>query len=432
VSRRLTDRVLSEFLGLSLGRPSHAVDPMDPEAWRDYPVWRRALAGLAGVSLPPRASQRSDEHRNVRIVEQRRPRAAMGTPNHGRVRVRRRAVLNSLIVAVITGAALACTLSATKLGVFAAVLVSACAGAAVVVGRYMAGVGAAVRRARHRSRSAIAEIEDRIGSPQDRTDILRRLDESQRKLDDWVDDRLSLIMSVPELFNLQRRRPSAAQSITKLMRDAALDEERLSALSARFLTTETASFASLLSGLGTGRAAQAGDAPGWKLALAEVCNRSIDAVRLVVPDPDVPSGERPFNTEPDGPRLLYLEARRRAIEDRRVRARELLAIYDIRFASDPLFIQLCESLSRTGIDIRYIVRDEKRPELFTRIDEFTLFDGEISYETVLSPSSTTDRPVVSRTELVVEREAVERRVRLYAELWGAGLPVSDLVGEGGG
>lgn len=318
----------------------------------------------------------------------------------------------------------------TKLGVFAAVLVSMCAGAVVVVGRRMAGVAAAVRRAHHSSRSTIAEIESRFGSLRDLTDILRGLDESRQKIGEQVDERLSLVMSVPELFNLQRRRPSAAHSLIKVMRDAALNEERLTPLPANFLRMESASFATLLSGLGTGRATQAGEAPGWKLALAEVCDSSIDAVRPVVADPDVPSGKRPFNIEPDGLQLLYLEARRRAIEDRRVRARELLALYDIRFASDPLFIQLCERLSRTGIDVRYIVRDEKRPELFTRIDEFTLFDGEISYETVLSPSSTTDRPVVSRTELVVEREAVERRVRLYAELWSAGLSVSDLIGGG--
>lgn len=427
MSRRLTDRVLSELLGQSLGRPSH---PADPEAWRDYPVWRRTLAGLAGIPLPPLASQPSDERRNVGIGKQRRPHAALSDPGRGRVRVPPDSVPKTLIVVFIMGLSLACVLSATKLGVLAAALVSLCVGAAVGAGRYMAGVRAAVVRAHHRSRDTIAEIESRLGSPRDFSGTLLRLEVSLQTFSARTDDRLSLLMTTPELFNLERRRPSAAQSMIKVISDAMIKEERLPSLSAEFLTRETASFASLLSGLNTGRAVHAGDAPGWKLALAEVCDRSIDAVRLVVADPDVPSGKRPWNTEPDGPQLLYLEARRRAIEDRRVRARELLALYDIQFATDPLFIQLCEHLSRTGIDVRYIVRDEKRPELFSRIDEFTLFDGEISYETLLSTSSTTDRPVVSRTELVVEREAVDRRVRLYAELWSAGLSVSNLVGGG--
>jgi len=116
---------------------------------------------------------------------------------------------------------------------------------------------------------------------------------------DRIDDRLSPLMSVPELFNPQRTRPSTAQSIVRVVRDAHSYERPASPLPTKFLDKKTTDFANLLRGLQAGYATYSGG----------------------------------FWDSNEG--LRYPEARREAVEERRVRVRRLFILEFAQLTADP-------------------------------------------------------------------------------------------------
>jgi hypothetical protein len=63
--------------------------------------------------------------------------------------------------------------------------------------------------------------------------------------------------------------------------------------------------------------------------------------------------------------------------------------------------------------------------LHNKLDDFILFDNEISYEVVASLAPGNARPVISSTHLALNRMLVAKRVRQFAEIWDAALPCAD-------
>lgn len=300
------------------------------------------------------------------------------------------------------------------------------AGAALAVD-YLVEVKSALATSDAESRRAIAELTQRmVGENQA---VLRQVEEAHLKLGERIDDRLSLLMSIPELFNLQRKRPSTAQSMVKVVRDAYTYERQASPLSTKFLEKKTTDFANLLRGLRGGYATYPGEDFDWMMTLTNACERTIDATSSTATD----SGGRlkyagGFWDSNQG--LLYMEAQRQAVDERRVRVRRLFILEYAQLTADPFYVQLCERQRRAGFEIRYLTRDICRPELLNQLDDFIIFDNELSYETVPTPGPGEDRPMISRTEVIVDRDLVGRRARQFAALWDAALPCPELKDSG--
>jgi len=269
------------------------------------------------------------------------------------------------------------------------------------------------------SREAITDIVEKMRLQNQ--SIARQVEEAHAKLFEHIDGRLSIIMSVPELFNLQRKQPSTAQSMVSVVRDAHSFEQQSSPLSMRLLEKKTADFANLLHGLRSGHAVYNGEDFDWLMTLTDTCAQTIDATSSTATD----SGGRlkysgGFWDSNQG--LFYMEAQRLAVMDRGIRVRRLFILEYAQLASDPFYLQLCQRQRAAGFEIRYLTRDMCRPELLNQLDDFIVFDNEITYEVVPTPTPGEDRPTISRTEVVVAPDLVARRVRQYANLWDAALP----------
>jgi hypothetical protein len=114
---------------------------------------------------------------------------------------------------------------------------------------------------------------------------------------------------------------------------------------------------------------------------------------------------------------------------RGVAIRRVFILEDAKVTEDPAFRAMCERQSRLGFEIRYLVPDMVSVNLHNKLDDFIVFDNEISYEVVASLAPGDTRPVISSTHLVLNRTLVAKRVRQFAELWDASLPCADPDGE---
>lgn len=337
-------------------------------------------------------------------------------------------VLRKTIITVVSGGlSLGCALIVANASLVAALTISILISGVALVVDYLVEVETTLKAIESESQRAIADIAERMLTENEA--IACQVEEAHLKLGERIDDRLSLLMSVPELFNLQRKRPSTAQSMVKVVRDAYTYERQASPLSTKFLEKKTTDFANLLRGLRGGNAMYPGEDFDWMMTLTNACERTIDATSSTATD----SGGRlryagGFWDSNQG--LLYMEAQRQAVEDRRVRVRRLFILEYTQLTADPFYVQLCERQRRAGFEIRYLTRDICRPELLNQLDDFIIFDNELSYETVPTPGPGEDRPMISRTEVIVDRDLVGRRARQFAALWDAALPCPELSGSG--
>jgi hypothetical protein len=339
-------------------------------------------------------------------------------------------VLRKTIITVVSGGlSLGCAMMVANASIVAALTISIVISGVALVVDYLVEVEATLKAIDSESQRAIEEITERMLA--ENQAIVRQVEEAHAKLGERIDDRLSLLMSVPELFNLQRKRPSTAQSMVKVVRDAYSYERQASPLSTKFLEKKTTDFANLLRGLRGGYATYPGEDFDWMMTLTNACERTVDATSSTATD----SGGRlryagGFWDSNQG--LLYMEAQRQAVEDRRVRVRRLFILEYAQLTADPFYLELCERQRRAGFEIRYLTRDICRPELLNQLDDFIIFDNELSYETVPTPGPGEDRPTISRTEVIVDREQVGRRARQFAALWDAALPCPELRDSGDG
>lgn len=339
-------------------------------------------------------------------------------------------ILRKTIIAVVSGGlSLGCALVVSNASIVAALTISIVISGVALVVDYLIEVEATLKSIEAESQRSISEVAAGLVTENER--VVRQVEEAHAKLFEYIENHLSLLMSIPELFNLQRKRPSTAQSMVKVVRDAYTYERQASPLATKFLEKKTTDFANLLRGLRAGYAAYKGEDFDWMMTLTHACERTIDATSSTATD----SGGRQhyaggFWDSNQG--LLYMEAQKQAVEDRRVRVRRLFILEYAEHSADPFFTQLCERQQRAGFDIRYLTRDMCRPELLNQLDDFVIFDNELSYETVPTPTPGEDRPTISRTEVAVDRDHVGRRVRQFASLWDSALPCPDPKSPGQG
>jgi hypothetical protein len=238
-----------------------------------------------------------------------------------------------------------------------------------------------------------------------------------------VDRRFAQLTNVPEAFGLQPLDHTRAAELVKVVQNAYAFEHRSSPLANTFVLAEAQRFNLLLHQLRAGEGTYDGEDRDWLLTLTKACARTLDATSLTITDA---GGRLRFSGgfwESDLG-LHYLELQADAI-NRGVAVRRVFVLENPKISEDPAYQDMCERQRRLGFEIRYLVPDMVSVNLHNKLDDFIVFDNEISYEVVASLAPEGARPVISSTHLVLNRSLVAKRVRQFAEIWDASLPCAD-------
>lgn len=235
--------------------------------------------------------------------------------------------------------------------------------------------------------------------------------------------RFAQLTTVPEAFGLQPLDNLRAGQLVQVVQNAYGFDHESSPLARSFVEKRAERFALLLHQLRSGEGSYEGEDRDWLLTLAETCGRSIDATSSTSTD----AGGRlryggGFWESDLG--MRYLEQQRRAVR-RGVKVRRVFILENAQITDDPFYIKLCARQQRFGFEIRYLTPDMVTPELSNKLDDFILFDNEISYEVVPSLTPGELRPAISKTHLILDRELVSTRLRQFSDLWDAALPCPD-------
>ena len=236
-----------------------------------------------------------------------------------------------------------------------------------------------------------------------------------------VAQRFAQLTTIPEAFGLKPLDQTRAAELVKVVQDAYAFEHRSSPLANTFVLAEAQRFNLLLHQLRAGEGTYDGEDRDWLLTLARSCGRTLDATSLSTTDA---GGRLRFSGgfwESDlGLHYLELQADAAA---RGVTIRRVFILENPKVTEDAAYQEMCERQSRLGIIVRYLTPDMVSVNLLNKLDDFILFDNEISYESVasLAPGDNA-RPVISSTHLVLNRNLVAKRVRQFAEIWDAALP----------
>jgi hypothetical protein len=196
--------------------------------------------------------------------------------------------------------------------------------------------------------------------------------------------------------------------------------DRREDLQIRFASHQIKSLVELFNGFVSGRADHEGEDPDWLLGLTDTAAISIDATSMTSFDRAgrfVDGGE--FWASDLG--LRYLDRQRRAIE-RNVHVRRLFLLSEK--ATDPGQVkELLEPHEKIGVETR-ILRFGETSFLHRKfLDDFILFDRQISYEFHTTPALSEDvTPLIANVALVSDARFVKRRYDQFEELWAAAAP----------
>ncbi len=325
-------------------------------------------------------------------------------PNQGSIRF----ALRELLVILCSGAvALGIALPAGASGPQAATVAVVAAGTAVT-----ADLLRDFRRRLHRSELRTQAAIEKAGAAMEQAAGQFRAEVAQR---------FAQLTTIPEAFGLRPLDQTRAAELVKVVQDAYAFEHRSSPLANTFVLAEAQRFNLLLHQLRAGEGTYDGEDRDWLLTLARSCGRTLDATSLSSTDA---GGRLRFSGgfwESDLG-LHYLELQADAVA-RGVAIRRVFILENPKVTEDAAYQEMCERQTRLGIEVRYLTPDMLSVNLLNKLDDFILFDNEISYEAVasLSPGDNA-RPVISSTHLVLNRNLVAKRVRQFAEIWDAALP----------
>ncbi|MEU4237648.1 hypothetical protein [Actinoplanes sp. NPDC026619] len=199
--------------------------------------------------------------------------------------------------------------------------------------------------------------------------------------------------------------------------------DRRKDLQIQFANHQIKALVELVNGFVSGRADHEGEDPDWLLGLTDTATMSIDATSMTSFDR---AGrfvdEGGFWSSDLG--LRYLGRQRRAIE-RDVRIRRLFLLSEK--PAEPAQIKaLLDPHEKIGVETR-ILRFSEIPFLHQQsLDDFILFDRQISYEFHTTPALSEDvTPLIASVALVSDARFVKRRHERFEDLWAAADPAGD-------
>ncbi|MEV5475874.1 hypothetical protein AB0L66_26460 [Streptomyces sp. NPDC052207] len=222
-----------------------------------------------------------------------------------------------------------------------------------------------------------------------------------------VDESFSKINDATELFSQVDRSVLRSDGVTRLARKYTQVGEHGSELVKTFAQEEIGRLASLMESLSNGSADCPGENHDWLIDLTTCAKETVYATSTSV-DRDFWFSE---------PANRYLKAQERAIKQRGVVVRRLFLVSRPEDRT-PSLEQLCERHREFGIDARIAVRVLLPPPAqVTPLNDFIVFDGELSYET--EPDV---EVMPAKTTLKMTREHVAERINRFTVLWEATEP----------
>ncbi|MFC7386779.1 DUF6879 family protein [Sphaerisporangium rhizosphaerae] len=244
-------------------------------------------------------------------------------------------------------------------------------------------------------------------------EIRREQQERQAKTLALVEQQFSRISQATELFTLVERSVLRAESVERLVRNAASVDDEMPHLARELARQELDRTSAFLKGLGEGHVTHEGEDQDWLLALAVNARRSLDAVSLGDSDRALREFEEgPWSTDL-GMRYLTVQ---QDLAQRGARVRRIFVVDSEQLLESGLSQHIHRLRHAMGIDARVLARDDLLTSV-TPVD-FVVFDEMVSYETTpaSSPGESGRRVSVS-TRLVLEPPQVAERVRRFEELW---------------
>jgi hypothetical protein len=214
-----------------------------------------------------------------------------------------------------------------------------------------------------------------------------------------VDRRFAEILAATELFSQVDGSVLRSEEVTRLVLGYTKVREEGGDIVQSFAEKELARLAKLMEGLGSGSADCPGENHEWLIDITDCVKMTVDATSTSV--------DRDFWYS--GPAERYLAAQEKAIKRRGVEIRRLFVVKEPHDVTDSLR-ELCAEHRRRGIDARIAVRSLLASN--PRVNDFIIFDGELSYETSPDLQSNPDG-----TWLRTDPEHVEDRVNQFSELW---------------
>ncbi|KPM51177.1 hypothetical protein ACG83_37025 [Frankia sp. R43] len=170
----------------------------------------------------------------------------------------------------------------------------------------------------------------------------------------------------------------------------------------RLALEETRALIELLVGLGNGVAAYPGEDRDWLLELTRCAKSQIRAISTAVVDG---GGPRTFNRGFWFTQLgkSYLKEQQKAVQ-RQVSVRRIFVLQGTRAIAARELLQICHLHSQHGIEVRVLNVQQ------AGMDDFILFDDEVSYETSTGVDGLS-------TTLRSRRDHVEERSDQFSRLW---------------
>jgi hypothetical protein len=237
----------------------------------------------------------------------------------------------------------------------------------------------------------------------------------------WSAETFQKIERSDHLFGPMERSVVDVALLTDFLETAAEADAGVSPLLQRLARREIKRVASFVRQLPVGNEiAYDGEDREWLIGLTQEAQHTIDAISLVIGDTEIRAFDGGLWTTDLGTRYLTLQ--REAI-DRRVSIRRIFVFENQDLARDEVFLKITQIQRDVGVDVRTLDRRLIPEWLQSRIFDFVVFDGAVSYEiSAIGFKSGGTIPTIVRTLLVPIPARVRDLENQFEQLWAAANP----------
>ncbi|EXG79901.1 DUF6879 family protein [Cryptosporangium arvum] len=244
----------------------------------------------------------------------------------------------------------------------------------------------------------------------------------ESRVEGVVQGAFAQINEAARLFGLLEETAARSDAVTQMVRHAILIKPSQPGVVYDFAQSEIGRTSSFLKALAAGEATYEGEDRDWLIGLTDCTRSHIDATSFATVDAGGESFSDGFWHTPLGRR--YLKAQSDAVHDRGVTVRRIFIFDKPDFDADSDFRDICAMQVAAGVDVRVLEHNRINQSLMD-LRDFILFDGGVSYETVVSASQRAfASPSILNTKLVLDIGQIRKRVADFEYLWSLGEPIS--------
>ena len=246
---------------------------------------------------------------------------------------------------------------------------------------------------------------------------LRQIAHEQR-IEGAIERAFGQINQAARLFGLLEETAARSDPVTQMVQHAILIKPSEPSVVYDFAQNEISRTSSFLKALAAGEATYEGEDRDWLIGLTDCTRSHIDATSFATVDAGGDSFSDGFWQTPLGRR--YLKAQRDAVHERGVTVRRIFIFDKPNLATDSDFHQICAMQLDAGVDVR-VLEHSRIHQSAMDLRDFILFDGGVSYETVVSASQRAfTAPSILNTKLVLDIGQIRKRVADFEYLWSLG------------